>query len=104
MADFFDGKTIRQSIHTPDGIAAGWVPISGINAFPVPPCEPKYWKIQGGGIIEMSQEEKDLVDNPPQVEDPRIKEVDTAEASGVFTPDQAEVVRKILGGSLWNQN
>jgi len=64
MADFFDGKNIQRSVNTPDGIMAGWLPINGALAVPVPNCEEKYWKIVDGEIVEMTAEEKTAIDTP----------------------------------------
>lgn len=97
MAKFFNGSSIID-MPTSQGLAAGYAPIKIKQTdYPVPDCPVKYWKIVDGGVAEMSAAEKDAIDNPPPVIDPRIAEVDKAEAAGTFTADQAAAVRKILG-------
>lgn len=61
MADFFDGKTIRKSVHTPTGEANGWIKVDGNLPDGVPV---RHLKIENGEIVEMTQAEKDIVDAP----------------------------------------
>jgi hypothetical protein len=64
MADFYDGKSIIKSFDTNKGIANGWLPVNGKLAVTVPNCETRYWKIKDKKIIEMTAEEKEVIDTP----------------------------------------
>lgn len=56
-------KELRKSIHTPDFPTATWIinpDLSGVQGVSV-----KYWKITGDVVSEMTQAEKDAVDDDP---------------------------------------
>lgn len=67
MSDFYTGSEIKKDYDTNRGLANGWVPIRSkkVPVKPTPDCAQKYWDIQDGDIVEVSQEQKDAIDNPP---------------------------------------
>lgn len=64
MADVINKNTmeIHRSVNTPDFQEPEFMIING-KTFPL--CEDKYWKIVGDEILEMSDEEKSVVDYIP---------------------------------------
>ena len=54
-------KQVLTSVNTPDYPIADWI----INPTP-PDCPSKYWNIVGDDVLEMSQAEKDVVDQSEQ--------------------------------------
>jgi hypothetical protein len=56
-------KQVIRSAHTPDYPTDEWI----INP-DLPECQPKWWKIVGDEVLEMSQSEKDIITQAEQAQ------------------------------------
>lgn len=103
MADVINRNTMRihLSVNTPDYPEPEFMIINGKT---LPTCESKYWKIIGDEIVEMSSEEKAVVDyvspppepTPEQIESIRKTNISSEIAKTYSITDEIGVIREAL--------
>lgn len=74
MADVIDRETMKiyESVNTPDYPEPMFMVINGKI---LPQCDNKYWKIVNDEIVEMSTEEKAVIDYVPPIPEPTEEEL-----------------------------